>query len=77
MEKYPRGRRGSPAKGVVRDTVARVQIPLSPPQQSSALCIKKASDLPSLVFLFPFAFASLPLRLRDTEIVHSQSNIPI
>ena len=29
MEKYPRGRRGSPAKGVVRDTVARVQIPLS------------------------------------------------
>ena len=31
MEKYPRGRRGSPAKGVVRETVARVQIPLSPP----------------------------------------------
>ncbi len=30
-EKYPRGRRGSPAKGVVRETVARVQIPLSPP----------------------------------------------
>ncbi len=32
MEKYPRGRRGSPAKGVVRETVARVQIPLSPPE---------------------------------------------
>ncbi len=32
MEKYPRGRRGSPAKGVVRVTVARVQIPLSPPE---------------------------------------------
>ena len=31
MEKYPRGRRGSPAKGVGRDTVARVQIPASPP----------------------------------------------
>ena len=32
-EKYPRGRRGSPAKGVVRETVARVQIPLSPPSR--------------------------------------------
>ena len=31
LEKYPRGRRGSPAKGVVRESVARVQIPLSPP----------------------------------------------
>ena len=31
LEKYPRGRRGSPAKGVGRDTVARVQIPASPP----------------------------------------------
>ena len=30
-EKYPRGRRGSPAKGVVRETVARVRLPLSPP----------------------------------------------
>ena len=33
MEKYPSGRRGSPAKGVVRESVARVQIPLSPPQK--------------------------------------------
>ena len=32
LEKYPRGRRGSPAKGVVRESVARVQIPLSPPR---------------------------------------------
>ena len=31
MEKYPRGRRGSPAKGVGRVTGARVQIPASPP----------------------------------------------
>lgn len=31
MEKYPSGRRGAPAKGVVRVSVARVQIPLSPP----------------------------------------------
>ncbi len=30
MEKYSRGRRGAPAKGVGRVTGARVQIPLSP-----------------------------------------------
>ena len=29
-EKYSRGRRGAPAKGVGRGTGARVQIPLSP-----------------------------------------------
>ena len=29
-EKYSRGRRGAPAKGVGRATGARVQIPLSP-----------------------------------------------
>ena len=33
LEKYPSGRRGSPAKGVVRVTAARVQIPASPPDQ--------------------------------------------
>ena len=31
MEKYPSGRRGSPAKGVVSVMAARVQIPASPP----------------------------------------------
>ena len=30
MEKYSRGRRGAPAKGVGRETGARVQIPPSP-----------------------------------------------
>ena len=30
MEKYSRGRRGAPAKGIGRVTGARVQIPLSP-----------------------------------------------
>ena len=30
MEKYPSGRRGSPAKGVVSVMAARVQIPASP-----------------------------------------------
>ena len=32
MEKYSRGRRGAPAKGVGRETGARVQIPPSPPE---------------------------------------------
>ena len=31
LQKYPSGRRGSPAKGVGRETVARVQIPPSAP----------------------------------------------
>ena len=32
LEMYSRGRRGAPAKGVGRETVARVQIPPSPPR---------------------------------------------
>ena len=35
MEKYPRGRRGSPAKGVGWATGARVQIPPSPPYKNA------------------------------------------
>ena len=31
---YSRGRRGAPAKGVGRETVARVQIPPSPPRET-------------------------------------------
>ena len=42
LEKYSRGRRGAPAKGVGRETGARVQIPPSPPEQplgfSSGCC---------------------------------------
>ena len=34
-EKYSRGRRGAPAKGVGWVTAARVQIPLSPPNKNS------------------------------------------
>ena len=34
MEKYPRGRRGSPAKGVDGLNRARVQIPPSPPKKN-------------------------------------------
>ena len=35
VEKYPSGRRGSPAKGVVCESAARVQIPPSPPPKDS------------------------------------------
>ena len=45
MEKYSRGRRGAPAKGVGRGTAARVRIPLSPP-------VKKHVDLRSTFFIF-------------------------
>ena len=34
LEKYSRGRRGAPAKGVGRETGARVQIPPSPPEKA-------------------------------------------
>lgn len=39
MQKYPSGRRGSPAKGVGRETVARVQIPPSAPKSRNNLDI--------------------------------------
>ena len=41
LEMYSRGRRGAPAKGVGRETVARVQIPPSPPKKSLyAICVQ-------------------------------------
>ena len=42
-EKYSRGRRGAPAKGVGRATGARVQIPLSPlffPDETTVKTVK-------------------------------------
>ena len=50
-EKYSRGRRGAPAKGVGRATGARVRIPLSP------LHYQWKKNLKWLGFLF-FAFSS-------------------
>lgn len=55
-QKYPSGSRGSPAKGVVRETVARVQIPPSAPYRARRLektagflfiesCGKRGSEL--------------------------------
>ena len=47
MEKYSRGRRGAPAKGVGRATGARVQIPLSP---FSSQCQKQKCPADASVF---------------------------
>ena len=49
MEKYSRGRRGAPAKGVGRATGARVQIPLSP---FSSQCQKQKCPADTSVFCF-------------------------
>ena len=46
LEKYSSGRRGAPAKGVGRVTVARVQIPPSPPKETN-----KAKKLVCLFFI--------------------------
>ena len=43
-EKYSRGRRGAPAKGVGRETGARVQIPLSP-FTASSMTAQQTSEL--------------------------------
>ena len=46
-EKYSRGRRGAPAKGVGRSRGARVQIPLSPFNKQS--CKNKLKKLKKVV----------------------------
>ena len=50
LEKYSRGRRGAPAKGVGRVTGARVQIPPSPPTKTP----RKLGTLPSNLGVFVF-----------------------
>ena len=50
-EKYSRGRRGAPAKGVGRATGARVQIPLSPLVVRSNLKRQIRSDITEKTFL--------------------------
>ena len=52
MEKYPSGRRGSPAKGVGRETGARVQIPPSAPQETALFVGNRA-----VFFFYYVAFA--------------------
>ena len=47
LEKYSRGRRGAPAKGIGRSRGARVQIPLSPVAAKKAL--KKVKKIKKVV----------------------------
>ena len=64
MEKYSRGRRGAPAKGVGRETGARVQIPPSPPRLSPEnRIIKRFSG-----FFFSNKNGVCPLSVRYTDI---------
>ena len=51
MEKYSRGRRGAPAKGVGRVTGARVQIPPFPPKKDKQ------------IIAYPFLLSKLDLNL--------------
>ncbi len=51
LEKYSRGRRGAPAKGVGRATGARVQISPSPPAKSPLWGKKSQNYQGSGIFL--------------------------
>ncbi len=53
-EKYSRGRRGAPAKGVGRATGARVQIPLSPFHLPEA---REALETVLLFYFIGFCFS--------------------
>ena len=66
MEKYSRGRRGAPAKGVGRATGARVQIPLSP---FSSQCQKQKCPADTSVFLLYRKF------LKTLEVVYNRLEI--
>ena len=79
LRKYPRGRRGSPAKGVGRETGARVQIPPSAPQET-ALFVGNRAVSSFIMLLFPrksscllFLFFRLPLNLPPTECLLHQT----
>ena len=50
MEKYSRGRRGAPAKGVGRVTGAKVQILSSPPRKKALILLR--NPVKSRLFLF-------------------------
>ena len=68
LEKYSRGRRGAPAKGVGRETVARVQIPPSPPDSPfwGFFCVFLPTFIPFLAYftlIFKWFFIEFSLNL--------------
>ena len=58
VQKYPSGSRGSPAKGVVRETVARVQIPPSAPYGNNT------NSFSEFVLFFARDFFGAVIRLK-------------
>ena len=64
MEKYSRGRRGAPAKGVGRVTGARVQISPSPPKR---LCKYYLKSMVCMVFFLDFKGIRRDLHLFFTH----------
>ena len=60
MQKYPSGSRGSPAKGVVRETVARIQIPPSAPYVNNT----NPEDNSGFVLFFAQDFFGIIIRLK-------------
>ena len=72
MEKYPSGRRGSPAKGVVCESAARVQIPPSPPKKHRDFEVSR-----SRCFLFVAeSLDFMELRALIVLVVARQSDSP-
>ena len=66
MRKYPRGRRGSPAKGVGRETVARVQIPPSAPKVPYLHCFQCKYGT-FLLYLFQYLCVCNPLKVAQNH----------
>ena len=70
LEKYPSGRRGSPAKGVVRVTAARVQIPASPLKprkiKASGVYLYSLSDPPKTCDSFSTTESTTECFLRES-----------
>ena len=66
MEKYSRGRRGAPAKGVGRATGARVQIPLSP--LATLPRVRKEISIVDISFFSAEAF--LVISHKEQWLVH-------
>ena len=58
VQKYPRGSRGSPAKGVVPLPVARVRI------SSSAPCVNNTNSFSEFVLFFARDFFGAVIRLK-------------
>ena len=70
MEKYSRGRRGAPAKGVGRETGARVQIPPSPPRNRQVItCRFFVLNYDKLNERILYCMAKDKLRITTKDIV--------